>query len=94
MTIAERIDTKLRDAFQPERLEIHDDSHKHHGHAGWRPGGETHFRITVVAESFGDLGRVARQRRIYEVLADELAERVHALQITAKTPAEATRHAG
>ncbi len=88
MQFAERIERKLRDALAPERLEIADDSHKHHGHAGWREGGETHFRVLVVSRGFDGMSRVARQRLVYDTLAEELAERVHALQLTCRTPEE------
>lgn len=70
------------------RLEIVDESHKHEGHAGWRPGGETHFRVRVVAPCFRGESRVGRQRMVYEALAEELADRVHALQLTTLTPEE------
>jgi BolA protein len=88
MTIAERIEAKLTDAFAPTRLEIHDDSHRHQGHSGWQPGGETHFRVVVVSDRFSGVGRVQRQRMVYDALSAELAERVHALQVTARLPEE------
>lgn len=88
MTVAARIETKLAEALAPARLEIADDSHKHEGHAGWRPGGQTHFRVLVVAEAFAGMSRVARQRRVYALLAEELDSQVHALQLTTRTPAE------
>ncbi len=88
MRMADRIETKLRDALAPARLEVHDDSHKHEGHAGARPGGETHFRVVAVAAAFEGKSRVARQRMIYAALAEEMQERVHALQLTTLTPEE------
>ena len=91
MAMAEVIEDKLRAALAPARLEIRDDSHKHAGHAGWREGGETHFHVTVVSAAFDGQTRVARQRRVYEVLADELAESVHALQLVTRTPEEDAR---
>jgi len=91
MTMAERIESKLTAAFAPERLEIVDDSHKHAGHGGWREGGETHFNVTVVSAAFAGQSRVMRQRAVYAALAEELAERVHALQLTTLTPEEAAR---
>lgn len=94
MSMAERIDSRLRAAFAPERLEIADDSEQHRGHSGWRPGGETHFRVTIVSEAFEGVGRVQRQRLVYDALHAELAERVHALQLTTRTPAEDARVAG
>lgn len=88
MTIADSIRQKLTAALQPTRLELHDESSRHHGHAGWRPGGETHFRLTVVSEAFAGKSRVVRQRMVYDLLVDEMRERVHALALTTRTPAE------
>lgn len=86
MSVAEQMRRKLELALSPAELEIADDSHLHAGHAGARPGGESHFRIRVVASAFRGLTRVERQRRIYAVLTEELAGPVHALQITASAP--------
>lgn len=85
-----RMERKLTEALAPQRLEIFDDSDQHKGHSGAREGGETHFRVEVVSAAFDGLSRVDRQRRVYAIVADELAERVHALQISARTPAEDT----
>lgn len=85
-TYAQRIARKLHEAFTPIRLEINDDSAQHAGHSGSRPGGETHFSITIVSPVFSGLGRVERHRLVYEVLADELRERVHALSLIATAP--------
>ncbi len=82
MSVAETIRKKLTDRFAPARLVIQDESHRHAGHAGARPEGETHFAVTIVASAFAGLNRVARQRLVYETLADELATRVHALSLT------------
>ncbi len=88
MTVAETITAKLTATLQPERLEVVDESHKHHGHAGWREGGETHFHVTLVAQAFAGQSRLERQRAVYAALAEELAGPVHALQVTAKAPGE------
>jgi BolA family transcriptional regulator, general stress-responsive regulator len=82
VSIAERIRDKLTERFAPIRLVIVDDSHRHAGHAGARPEGETHFAVTIVSAAFAGLDRVARQRLVYETLADELAGGVHALSLT------------
>ncbi len=89
--VLDRIRAKLTAEFHPDRLEIVDESHLHAGHAHARanPGGESHFRVAITAAAFVGLSRVARQRRIYAVLAEELAGPVHALSVTASTPAEA-----
>jgi BolA protein len=89
---------KLTDAFTPLVLEILDESASHAGHAGAavhaaKQGGsatgigETHFSVTIVSAAFAGLNRVARQRAIYKVLAEELAGPVHALALKAEAPA-------
>ncbi|WP_417519309.1 BolA family protein [Minwuia sp.] len=87
MTYAERIRTKLTDAFQPVELDVQDESHKHRGHVGHRPDGETHFHVRIVSAAFEGQSRVNRQRAIYRVLKSELEERVHALSLDVQTPA-------
>ena len=89
MTVAETMRRKLTETFQPTRLEIVDDSHKHAGHAGSRPGGESHFSVEIVSPAFAGKSRVERQRLVYSVLADELRDRVHALALRTKAPDEA-----
>lgn len=88
MTMADTIRRKLTEAFKPIRLEVVDDSHHHAGHAGARPGGETHFNVAVVSEAFAGKGRVERQRMVFKVLEAELAGQIHALALVTRTPAE------
>lgn len=88
MTVAASIERKLTEALHPTRLEVEDESSRHRGHAGYQEGGETHFRVTVVSSAFAGQNRVARQRLVYKLLAEELAGRVHALALTALTPEE------
>ena len=91
MIVADTIRRKLIERLAPIRLDILDESHRHAGHAGARPAGETHFAVTIVAAGFAGLNRVARQRLVYEILADELATRVHALSLTTLAPDEPDR---
>jgi BolA family transcriptional regulator, general stress-responsive regulator len=86
VTVAETIRRKLTQRLAPIRLDIVDESHHHAGHAGARPEGETHFAVSIVAAAFAGLNRVARQRLVYDILADELATRVHALSLTTLAP--------
>ncbi len=86
--ILEAIHNKLTSAFAPTRLEVEDDSARHAGHAGARPGGESHFNVTIEAQAFAGEGRVARQRMVYHALAEELAGPVHALSVKALAPGE------
>lgn len=76
---------KLTDAFSPERLEVIDESEKHRGHAGWRDGGETHFRVVMHASALAPLSRIERSRAVHAALAEELAGRVHALALDLHT---------
>jgi len=89
MTIAERINKKLTEGLAPSLLKVVDESEKHKGHGGYREGGETHFHVTVVSPQFEGKSRVDRQRMVYALLAQEMAERVHALALTTKAPSEA-----
>ena len=86
--ILDAIHEKLTATFRPTRLEIEDDSARHHGHAGSRPGGESHFNVTIESEAFRGAPKVARQRMVYRALADELAGPVHALSVKALAPGE------
>jgi len=89
MTVAETIREKLEAAFAPTELSVEDDSHKHAGHAGARPGGQTHFSVRVVSNAFAGASRVERQRRVYAALADLMKPNgIHALALTTLTPAE------
>ena len=82
------ITKKLTEAFAPESLRVEDESHLHTGHAGHRPGGETHYRVYIVSEAFRGKSRVERHRSINATLASELAGGVHALAIHAAAPGE------
>lgn len=84
MTRRDRILTALTEAFTPREIFVVDDSHRHEGHAGWRDGGETHFRIKIVAAAFDGRSRVARHRLVNEVLRPELESGLHALAIDAR----------
>lgn len=87
--VADSIRAKLTAGLRPARLEIEDESHRHAGHAGARPEGESHFRVTVVAAAFAGQSRVARQRLVYGLLAEELRTDIHALSLTTLAPEEA-----
>ena len=90
MPVQDVIKQKLTKAFAPESLRVEDESHRHEGHAGHRPGGETHFRVYIVAEAFRGKSRIERHRMINTTLAGELAGGVHALAIHAAAPGETT----
>ena len=87
MSVAERIRERLA-ALQPQRLELIDESERHRGHAGWREGGGTHWRLAIVAPAFAGKSTVARHRMVYEALGDLMQHPIHALAITARAPEE------
>ena len=88
MPVRDIIADKLNKAFAPARLDVIDESHQHAGHAGSRPGGETHYRVHIVSEAFRGKGRLERHRMVNETLSAELKGGVHALAIHASAPGE------
>jgi len=88
MRTADIITEKLTQAFAPESLRVADESHQHEGHAGHRPGGQTHFRVYIVSEAFRGKSRIERHRMVNAALAGELQGGVHALAIHASAPGE------
>lgn len=99
MSIQESIERKLREALQPERLSVVNESHLHAGHHHVEAGhvetfdgaGETHFRVRIVAPTFAGMSRVERHRTVNALLADELKAGLHALAIEPAAPGEPTR---
>jgi BolA protein len=89
MRTADLIIKKLTEAFAPQSLKVVDESHQHEGHAGHRPGGQTHYRIYIVSDAFKGKTRIERHRMINQSLTAELAGVIHALAIHASAPGEA-----
>nr|WP_020593190.1 BolA family protein [Kiloniella laminariae] len=90
MGMADTIEMKLRAGLKPAKLTVIDESHHHVGHAGYREGGESHFSVEVVSEKFEGLNRVNRQRLVFDLLKQEMETTIHALQIKAQSPSEAS----
>lgn len=88
MRIRTQMEMKLTEGLSPSHLDIEDQSQRHIGHAGHRPGGESHFRIEVVSRAFAGKSRVERHRLVNTLLAEELAGSVHALALSTLTPEE------
>ncbi|KPV39583.1 hypothetical protein AN478_10615 [Thiohalorhabdus denitrificans] len=84
MTIQSAIEDKLRTAFDPEHLEVINESYMHNV----PPGSESHFKVYIVSEAFDGEKKVARQRAVNKALAEELAGGVHALSMHTMTPEE------
>ena len=87
-SVAAEMDKRLRAALVPTRLEIVNDSARHRGHSGDDGSGESHFTVSVESPLLAGLGRVARQRAVYDALGELVRERIHALSIRATAPGE------
>jgi BolA protein len=81
MPVVEEIRTRLEAEFRPTRLDVVDESERHRGHAGWREGGETHFRVTIAAPAFAPMSRIERHRSVHAALGPDLVGRIHALAL-------------
>ena len=79
--------------FSPKLVNLIDESGRHEGHAGARPGGETHYALKLVSSAFEGKSRVERQRLVYHALREEFGTGLHALSLDLKTPAEAEKTA-
>lgn len=88
-TVQQEMERLLTQAFQPTRLEVVNDSARHHGHAGDDGSGESHFTIRIEAAAFAGASRIERQRMVNRALGDIPGERVHALSIQATPPPSA-----
>lgn len=85
MNRSERIHVTLTKVFAPSALDVIDDSHKHAGHAGAQPEGETHYTVKIVSTAFEGLSRVATQRAVMDALKEEFDSGLHALSIKARS---------
>jgi BolA protein len=81
------IESRLREAFAPRKIEVRDDSRLHAGHEGARGGGG-HFAVTIVSPQFQGKSAVQRHQMIYRALGDMMKKDIHALSIRALTPDE------
>ena len=81
MSARDTIEAKLTERFEPTHLDVIDESMQHHGHAGWREGGETHFRVRIATRHFDGMSRLAQHRAVMDALSVELKGGVHALAI-------------
>ena len=86
--VAAEISRRLTDALAPVQLDVLDDSAGHRGHAGHREGVETHLTVRMTSAAFNGLGRVARQRMVYGLLADLMENPIHALSLDLRPSAD------
>jgi BolA protein len=85
------VDAEIRrrlTALEPEALELVDESSKHAGHAGAAPGGQTHWKLSIVSRRFAGQPTVARHRMVYQALGELMQNPIHALAISARSPEE------
>ena len=88
MSLAPEIQRRLQ-VLQPLELEVVDESERHRGHAGYREGGNTHWRVAIVSPRFAGASTVQRHRMVYQALGNLMNNPIHALAITARAPEEA-----
>lgn len=82
VTRAEKIQTRLSEAFAPRMLEVVDDSESHRGHSGFQDGGESHFQVSIASDAFAGMSRIARHRAVHAALGKDLVTEIHALALT------------
>jgi BolA family transcriptional regulator, general stress-responsive regulator len=87
LSVAESIRLRLQ-ALEPVALDLVDESEQHRGHAGYREGGSTHWRLSIVSPRFAGKPVVARHRMVYQALGELMQHPIHALAITARSPEE------
>jgi BolA family transcriptional regulator, general stress-responsive regulator len=88
MALKDWIAERLTEELSPTRLVVADESEQHRGHAGWRDGGETHFRLDIVSDAFAGKSRVERHRLVNSLLGEAFACGLHAVAIKARAPGE------
>ena len=81
MQVRKKIEVALQQAFSPKSLVVIDESESHRGHAGWKEGGETHFRIEIVSDRFAGINRLQCHRMVHRALSPSPIDRIHALSI-------------
>ena len=81
MGVADQIRDRLVAELAPESLEVIDESESHRGHAGFKEGGESHFRVRISAPTLEPMSRIARHRAIHAALGKDLMQSIHALAI-------------
>jgi BolA protein len=87
VNVAEEMRRRLG-TLAPLRVDLVDQSAQHAGHAGAAPGGNTHWKLTIVSEAFAGKRTVERHRMIYQALGDLMQQPIHALAIAARAPGE------
>lgn len=90
MTMQQTIEAKITDALAPDHLDVINESHMHNVAAG----SESHFKLIIVAGRFGGLNLIGRHQLVNSILADELADGLHALSLRTLTQKEWSERGG
>ncbi len=81
MSIKSKMDAILRRSFPDAEVQVVDESEQHKGHAGYREGGESHFRVRIKSKQLNDMSRIDRHRHVYNVIGSDLISELHALAL-------------
>ena len=81
MNYVDIIEKTLRKTFEPIFLEVVDESELHRGHAGFKEGTQTHFKVVISAKIFEKMSRLSRERAIHKALGADVMKNIHALSI-------------
>ncbi len=84
MNYVDLIEKNLRECFEPDFLEVVDESDLHRGHVGFKEGTQTHFRVVISAKNFEEMSRISRERAIHKALGSGIMQNIHALSIKFK----------
>jgi len=82
--VKEAITKKITESFKPVFLSVENESHMH----SVPKGSETHFKLTIVADTFEGNSKVERHQKVYATLKNEFSSGLHALSMTTKSPRE------
>ena len=89
MSMQALIEQKLASEFETEYLQVENESHMHNV----APGSESHFKVTIVSDSFRDQMLIKRHRMVNKTLQQEM-QQIHALALHTLTPDEWQARAG
>ena len=81
MNYVKIIEETLRKCFEPVFLEVVDESELHRGHAGFKEGTQTHFKVVISAKVFEEMSRLSRERAVHKALGSGVIKNIHAISI-------------
>jgi len=84
MNYVDVIEKTLRECFEPDFLQVVDESESHRGHAGFKEGTQTHFKVIISSKTFEEMSRISKERAIHKALGSSIMQNIHALSIKFK----------